>query len=179
MIYWLIVLGIVVCIAASLIITTLRVTIPPMPSSPALRFLMISLLKKYHQEGPILELGSGWGGLSRIAARAYPHQEVTGIEISLIPFIFSWIVTKIFNVKNLKYKRNNIFRLTLEPGAAYLCYLSSGCMEKLPHRFKGEQGKGTVVISAVFALPGRTPLEIKEVNDLYRSKVYVYRLGDD
>ena len=176
MIYWLIILGIVLFIAASLIITTLRVTIPPMPSSRAVRWLVIAFLKKYHYEGSIVELGAGWGGLSRKAARALPHLPVTGIEISLLPFVFSWITQKVSGLKNLKHKKSDIFRIPFEPGAAYLCYLSPACMDQLEEQLTREESQGILVVSAVFALPGRIPLEVKEVNDLYRSRVYVYLL---
>ncbi len=52
----------------------------------------------------IYELGSGWGGLSRHIAREHPDISVTGIERSLIPYLFSRLMLAVRRLPNLRFR---------------------------------------------------------------------------
>ena len=48
--------------------STLRTATPPLPTSPSVRKTLLAMLPS-QVDGPVYELGSGWGGLARTLAR--------------------------------------------------------------------------------------------------------------
>ena len=126
-------------------------------------------------EGPIYELGSGWGHLLWLLAKRYPKASIIGIESSFIPYLFSRLLFSIFPKKNLVIKKVNFYKTNLSDASLVVCYLYPGAMTKLKKKFKTELKPGTFVISNTFAIPNWKPEKEIVLDDLYSSKIYLYR----
>lgn len=162
-------------ILLSIVIWSYRLGITPTPtSSKAKRCLLKALPDKL--EGKILELGSGWGTLAVPLAKTYKNCSVIGYEISPLPFFVSWVRVRFSGVSNLKLLRQDFFKVDMSDASLIVCYLYPGAMRKLKEKFEKELKPGTYVISNTFAIPGWQPISVHEVNDLYRTKIYVYRI---
>lgn len=120
-------------------------------------------------EGTVYELGSGWGGLLKILQDKYPSNKVIGYELSLFPWIVSFLRTRVAF-------RKDFFKADLTDAGLIVCYLYPKQMRKLYEKFKKEVKPGTLVVSNTFSIPGLTPLKVETLDDLYQTKIYLYQL---
>nr|NGX50328.1 hypothetical protein [Chlamydiota bacterium] len=75
-----------------------------------------------------------------------------------------------------KIMRQNFFKCSLHNADLVVCYLFPKGMTQLKSKFERELKPGTVVVSNTFAIPGWTPIETIEVDDIHRSKIYLYQV---
>jgi len=167
------------CLAAfafiSIVIWTLRNGISPMPTSPVVKRVLLSNLPDV-EKGKVVEIGAGWGGLAFSLAKTLPRCEVVGYENSPVPYYFSLVHHLLHPMKNLKFFHSDFFEVSLEDADLVVCYLFPEAMRKLKGKFERELKEGTWVVSNTFAIPGWKPIDTLDVNDLYNTKVYVYRI---
>lgn len=147
-----------------------RLGVSPMPTMRGVRREMIALIPE--NTGAIVELGSGWGGLARDAARRFPAQRVTGIEGSFFPYHFSRLMNR---RKNLSFARADFFSTDLSAATTILCYLSNAHMARLEEKFMRELPVGAVIVSSTFPLPHWEPVEMRTLKGLWRTQIYAYR----
>ena len=158
----------------SVVWTTLRVGISPMPSSRRAVSAMINLIPN-DIPGPVLDLGSGLGSLTRAVARHRQELVVTGYELSPLPLLWARLISRLGHSTST-YLRRDFFVEDLTSARIVLCYLYPGAMSRIsetPEMFS----PGTVLISNTFRVPGWTPDEVVELDDLYRTRVYRYIVG--
>jgi precorrin-6B methylase 2 len=175
-----IILLIVVTLAAlSIILRTVQNGIPPMPSSAPVRARMIALLRELRPQGcgTAIELGSGWGMLSIDVSRAIPAATVIGYENSPVPHWFSMAARRISRRENLRLERANIHSVSLREADVVLCYLSPRAMSLLRPKLEAELKPGSLVISNTFAVPAWRPTRVAVMEDMYRTRIYVYVAG--
>lgn len=151
----------------------LRTGVPPMPSGPGARQVMLRLLPATI-DGPIYELGSGWGGLARALARRYPRNPVIGIELSPLPWLFAAAMLRLRPLPNLHFRRADIASTPLGDAGALLCYLMPAAMRRLAHKLEAELRPATPVVSHGFAVPGWQPRATVLNGDTGPSPVYRY-----
>lgn len=161
-------------LALSIVYWSLRNGISPMPTSFKAKRCLFSLLPE-KLDGPIYELGSGWGTLLFPLAERYPHCLAVGIESSPLPYWASKTSLGFKQLSNVQLLRKNFFDVPLNDAGLVVCYLYPGAMKSLKAKFEKELAQGTWVISNTFAVPGWTPVASVDVGDLYRSKIYVYK----
>ncbi len=157
-----------VCLV-SILWSTVRYGIGPLPSSPRSRRAILDLVPD-PAPAVILELGSGWGGLAHSLAERCPGSQVRGYERSVLPFLFSRLLVR---QPKLSFHFEDIHQIELPPGSLLVCYLAPALMNELA---KHPQLQGCQLISHTFALPGHTPVAQRSVDDLYGSPVYLYRV---
>lgn len=168
------VLAITFLISLSLVWTSLRVGITPVPSSKKARQTILSAAD-LAPFGPIIELGSGWGNLALVLAKKYPQRQIIGYEVSLIPWLFSLFLKHLQGADNLTLLKRDFLNTTLPHAALLVCYLYPGGMKKLAKKLREENTDIAMLISNTFALPDTEPEKIFRLNDLYRSPIYIYR----
>ena len=161
----------------SILFWSLRNGISPTPTSArqtetVLRAIPGNLI------GPIYDLGSGWGTLVIAIARHFPELKIVGIENSPIPYITSRILHLFYRQKNVTFIRADFLDCALDDAALVVCYLFPGGMRKLKPKLERLQ-PGTIVISNTFSIYGWTAAQTLQVHDLYRSPVYIYRIGSE
>jgi len=145
-----------------------------MPSSHKAKQAILSLLPDEFQ-GNIYELGSGWGTLLVHLAMKFPDSQVLGFETSPLPYYLSKLRLQGKNNSNVSVVKLDFFSMPLGEADLIVCYLYPGAMSRLKSKFETELKPGTLIVSNTFAIPGWTPEKVIEVNDLYKTKVYLYR----
>ncbi len=166
---------IVLCCLALLSIALHSVSsgITPMPSSGRARRALGVLLAEPPSAARVAELGSGWGGAARQLAAALPQARVEAYETSPLPYLASRFRPR----PNLVLRRQDFFKADLGAYGLIYCYLCPALMVRLKPKLERELKPGTIVISNSFALSGWRPARVVEVDDFYRSRIYVYVLG--
>lgn len=174
--FTLIIIGILIAGVLSIVLNSLRYGISPMPSSAKAVGTIRRLLMNRRPEGMIVDLGSGWGTLTRALAAEFPHCPVTGIERSPVPFWFSLMSSRIMRLRNCRIIRKDFFEWPLKNADVIVCYLSTPLMSRLKLKLEREVSPGTLVISNTFAIAGWEPVETTTLDDLYRTRIYLYRI---
>lgn len=167
----------VVLCALSLVWTTVRSGMSPMPSSRAARAAMLEALQDTH--GAIADLGSGWGHLALAAARRYPDRQVVGYELSWLPWLVSVLSARILRLHNVRLLRTDGFRALVEsdpwPVDTVICYLHGQGMRRLRSVLDAASEAPRWIISNNFALPEAVPEHQWRLRDFHQSPVYRYR----
>ena len=166
------VLGLVAVACGSVLWAAVRLGIGPVPTSRAVRTVMLELVPA-DTTGTVYELGSGWGGLARALAKRCPRATVIGVEASWVPWAVSRLVQRLSPLPNLRLERGDFFVEPLHEADVLVCYLFRGGMQALSERVKLKPG--AVLVSSTFALPGREAADTVRAKDLYASPVYRYR----
>lgn len=159
----------------SIVWSTLRLGISPMPTSGKVKREVLVLLSK-ELEGEVHELGAGWGTLAWAAAARCPRARVIAWEASLVPYLFCRLRRLVQPRPNLSLCFGDFYRADLSRAKVVICYLWTGAMTRLGPKFDSELSKGATVISHTFAWRGRSAEQTRITADLYRTPVYRYRL---
>ncbi len=184
-VFEIILLVITALIGVSIVYSTLTLGISPMPSSKRARQAMMELSDGLDYEsntktgvgkgiGQILELGSGWGGLLISLAKKYPQREIVGFELSIMPWFTTVMLTKLLGLKNIKVYRQNFLKADFSNASVIFCYLFPGGMKALEDKFNRQDAWPVHLISNNFSLPSCQPIKVIEIDDLYKSPVYLY-----
>jgi hypothetical protein len=161
---------------ASIVWSTLKVGISPMPSSHKARHAMFQLVEET-EGGSIYDLGSGWGHLVIRLAKQYPKREIVAYELSLLPWCITLLFKKLLGLSNLTVHRENFLNADLSGASVLLCYLHSPTMTAIKKKLDREANEDLYLISHNFALPSESAIKVIPVDDFYKSPVYLYRLN--
>ena len=165
--------------AVSVVWTTLRTGSPPMPSSASVRRAIVAAIQTETEGGgaEILDIGSGWGGLARRLAIAFPGARVIGLDLALLPHFIAQIASKIIGPSNLSFRRGDARSAELRNVDVVTLYLSGPTLLSIWPEVENGLTPGTLVVSAAFALPGRDALRIETAGDWLSTPIYIYRDG--
>ena len=167
-----------VATVCSIIFHTFKNGISPMPSSWKAGKAAAELLAGEMETGSIAELGSGWGTMLSGLTLRLPRCTITGYENSPVPFLFSRLLLYAMRRTQVRIFFRSFYDTPLGSHDAVICYLYPGAMEKLRPKFEQELMEGSIVISNTFAVPGWVPEKTVILNDLYRTPLYLYRVGN-
>ena len=161
---------VVLCIVSmlSIVWSTLRYGISPMPSNRKASRAMLSLIPKGHGH-PFIDLGSGWGQFAYQLAKQHPDTIVIGYERSLLPYFFSLLI---YRRPNLSFRFKDFTKEELPQNAVFFCYLYPKGMDKLGKQIKKIPFE---LISNTFALTGYTPISTRSIQDLNNGTAYYYQ----
>ena len=159
--------------ALSIVVSTLRTGISPMPTPARVRRELLALLPP-DTTGTVLELGAGWGHLAFAIADRCPQARVIAYELSFLPFQFMRLRQRLSPRANLELRPEDLFSASFQDAAVVVCYLFPGAMARLGPRFADELPEGARILSHTFALRGWTPARTVRLGDLYRTPVYLY-----
>jgi hypothetical protein len=147
-----------------------------MPSSRGLRTAVLDALSAVPAGSTVVDIGSGWGGLTRRVAGARPDLSVVGFERSVVPYLWSILVSRVARHDNLSVMFSDFREVGPRSGTCYLTYLSPDGMKWVRSLFEAELPRDVRLVSCVFAVRGWTPERTLRAPDLHRSRVFVYRL---
>ena len=128
--------------------------------------------------GTIIDLGSGWGNFVIPIAKRYPQRQIVGYEISLLPYFTSTLIKHILGLKNLTLYRQNFLKANLSTASVLVCYLFPETMDKIKNKLLLEKPGVEFLISNNFALPSHQFDKVIQLNDFYKSPVYLYKLSN-
>jgi hypothetical protein len=163
----------VLLVALSIVWSTLQTGISPMMSSSKACQAMTSSIST-PANGPLIDLGSGWGTLVIALARKHPHHQVIGYELSLFPWLVSVIRKYSLRLNNLTLYRKDFKKADLSNASILFCYLFPGGMLSLHEKIKHELLKEITIVSNTFALPLCQPAKTFRLKDFYQTPIYVY-----
>ncbi len=163
----------------SILVTTVRTGVPPMPTNRAVKETMVAMLPPDTAPRVIYDLGSGWGTLAVTLADRYPEARVIGIELSPIPYAFSRLRQRIRPRPNLDLHWGDFLKRDLSDADLMVCYLMLQVMDRLQDKLDRELAPGTLVLSNAFAFRGWKAEEIRVVETAMSAWVYRYRIGTD
>ncbi|MEH6471216.1 MAG: hypothetical protein V7752_08200 [Halopseudomonas sp.] len=169
----LILLVFVLLTVLSIVWTTLQTGISPMMSSGKACQAMLASIDR-PADGPLIDLGSGWGTLVIALARKYPRQQVIGYELSWFPWLVSIVRKYSLRLDNLTLYRKDFNNAELSNASILFCYLFPGGMVALHKKLKSELLNKILIVSNTFALPSCQPTKVIRLNDFYRTPIYVY-----
>lgn len=170
-------LGLLVLVAsgASLIASTLRLGISPMPTSRKAREAMLGLIPP-DTRGVVHELGAGWGGLALALSRHCREARVVAWERSPVPWAVARLRARLAGLENLEVRYADFLGADLSGASVLVCYLFTGGMAALDEKLRRElPGAAVGVVTNTFLLRGWTPEATVTVDDLHRSTVARYR----
>jgi len=157
----------------SIVWTTLQTGISPMMSSGKACQAMLASIDR-PANGPLIDLGSGWGTLVIALARKYPRQQVIGYELSWFPWLVSIILKYSLRLNNLTLYRKDFKKAELSNASILFCYLFPGGMVALHEKLKRELSNEILIVSNTFALPSCQPTKVIRLKDIYQTPIYVY-----
>jgi len=157
---------ILICI----VYTSVKIGIAPMPSSfkSAHKMNEISLSVG---KNSVLDLGSGFGFLALYFAWKNPQVKIIGYETSFFPWAFSICLKYVFNCKNLYFYKENYLDIDIPVDCLIICFLFPKGMDLLEVKLKSLENR---VISNTFSFKEKEPLQIYVLDDLYKTKIYLY-----
>lgn len=164
----------VLVVAASILWSTLRTGMPPMPSLGRAPRAMLEMVET-PPDGAIVDMGSGWGTLAVRFARRFPETPVVGYEVSLFPWLVSVLLVRLMRLDNLRFYRRDFRKADLDGVTVLLCFLMPEGMQAVQQRLARDPGSVRWVISHCFALRGCEPEAVRELPDLYATPIYRYR----
>jgi hypothetical protein len=166
----------ILLISLLIVISTLQTGISPMPSSRKALTTLQALIEETHSPN-LIDMGSGWGNVVIRLAKQYPKRQVYGYELSIIPWLVSLLLKKLYRLENLTLYRESFLDARLPNKTTMICYLCPELMDKLAKKLSKENHVGSYLISNTFALPSNTPIKQLKSSDFFRSPVYLYDLG--
>jgi len=167
----LLLLIILLIIILSIVITSLKVGISPMPSNKKVSKEIVNLLEK-DSNNTIIELGSGFGNLAIFLASSFPNKQIIAYEISFFPYLISKLLTKVLKIKNLKIYRKNFLKEDIK-NATLVCYLFPEGMQKLEDKLF-DDSINTQIISSTFAFRHIKERKVIQTQDILKTPIYVY-----
>ena len=160
------------------LIYTIKTGISPVPTTPRVRDRMLAMIPPERlagiERGRLFDLGSGWGTLAFALAKRFPEAQVTGYELSPLPWAVSRVLHLLLRRPNLSLRRKDFMAVPLNEASLVLCYLYPGGMTRLQPKLAAELPSGALVVSNTFALPDWQPADMARADDLYDSPVYLY-----
>ncbi len=182
MIVWY-VLAIILVLVGLTEYSTFRTKVPTVASFRPSRRKIIEKLTTVHagylgtSPYTIVDLGSGNGQLASQIACALPTTQVTGVEISIVPWTISSLRQKFFGPQNLKFRRESFWPFDVSQTDAVVAYLNGDVIGGVSEKLRKELKPNALVITNEIPLTGDwQPIEIIETGFM-RMKVYVYRQG--
>ena len=163
----------------SILYSTLRTSVPPMPSSGRSRRALLACLSDTVPDEPaitLVDLGSGWGSLVIPMAKRFPQHRIEGYELSWLPWLCSRLLKAVWRLDNLTLYRCDFNQVDLQHAQVLVCYLNPTQMVCLSQRFTAPHGPVGTLFSVGFALPGARAERTVRVNELYNTPIYEYRL---
>lgn len=157
----------------SIVWSTLRLGISPMPTSGAVKREVLAIIPST-LEGEVHELGAGWGTLAVALAAHCPRARIIAWEASLFPWAFCWLRLRLQPRANLDLRRADFMGADFRGARLVMAYLWTGAMRRLAVKFEAELSAGAEVVTHTFAWPGRRPDEVHRAKDLYQTPVYRY-----
>ena len=148
---------------------SVKIGISPTPSSKRVALEICEVVKR-SDKTKIVDLGSGWGGLALTLAMKNPHKEVLGVELSPIPYYYSIILKRFMRIENLNFIRADFTDVKFNGDELLVCYLFPRGMEGVKKILQ----KNHTLISQTFALREVKPTKQWQVDNLFRTPIFIY-----
>lgn len=162
-----------------------KLGVPTITSFPEARKKIAALLgKHFESSGPespctIIDLGSGKGQLCRRIAREMPNAHVIGIELSPLPWIWSFVTQRLLGPANVEFKRRDLWTYDSSPADAVVLFLTGKeFLARVGEKLRRELKPGALIIANDEPLGfGWEPIEVIDNlrAGIFHSRIFIYR----
>lgn len=127
-------------------------------TSPSVRAVLVNIIKLRNlQKGIFYDLGSAKGEFATKLAKVLPGLKITGVDNNMFRVLFSRL-RGIF-LKNLIFKKGNIFQANFSSADITYIYLPQELMPNLEIKLQKELKPGALVISNSVSFPSWQPIQ--------------------
>lgn len=164
-------------ITLSLYWTTFKTQVPFYPSRPAVWQALQPLITQTRQPQQalrVIDIGSGLGDLSMYLAKANKQDRVEGIEIAPLPWLISWLRSRLLR-SSARFKLGNYQQLNFAEYDLVFAYLSPAAMPQLWQKATQQMRSGSVLVSLEFDIPSAPATRIIHTG-ASSPKLYVWRM---
>ncbi len=158
------------------ILDSLRLKITPTPSSKKVRQKILEILPK-GVDGPIYELGSGFGQMTLDLAKHFSGHPIKSYERATVPYLVQRLLLFFYRPQNAKLLFEDFMKKDSSDAGLIFCYLYREIMPRLALKIEKSTTKKVWVISHTFAIENWTPVKIIYANDLYHTPIYLYQIN--
>lgn len=120
----------------------------------------------------LVDLGCGFGGPLARVARLRPDVRLVGVESAPL----NWLLAKLRLGGRARVRLADLWSTSLADADVVYAYLSPAAMPRLWLKATSEMRPGSLLVSNSFTVPGATPDEIVELDDLSRARLLVWRM---
>ncbi|MDN3505258.1 MAG: hypothetical protein P0S95_06770 [Rhabdochlamydiaceae bacterium] len=168
-----IVLIIAVLAAFSIIYFTFKNGISPMPSS---KKVCAEIAKLVSEEKVVHELGSGFGHLAFAIAKANLNCKVIAYENSFIPFFYTYLVSHMLRLKNIKVILGDFWKLDFSQFECVVAYQYIEGVQRLYLKMESETNNGLKFITNTFSVHKTKCNKKVYINDISNSVLFCYKV---
>lgn len=162
----------VVLVCGAVVVDTLRVGAPPMPSSGPARQALVELLP----DTPGLscwELGAGAGGLAAAVARARPSWTIVAWEAGLVAFAVLRLRLALFGPPNVEARFGSFLDAPAGGPDVLTAYLLGPQMRAV-EAWLAPRHRPWTLVSVHFSLRGHAPVRSLRARDGHHTPVFRY-----
>jgi hypothetical protein len=109
-------------------------------------------------------------------AKVRPDGSYVGVEAAPLPFLWSWLRIRLGGSRNIRVNWGNLWDCDLSQYDVVFAYLSPVPMKDLWQKARAEMRPGTLFISSTFAVPGQSPHESVQLDDLHNSTLHIWHM---
>ena len=143
----------------------------PYVATPLRLLPKISETLKIRSDSIVYDLGCGDGRLLFYCAKHFPSAKFVGIERNMLLVLFARIRQRILGLKNISFRRENIFNANFSDATIIYAFLLTAVMDRLfaddsTHRAAPAANNSLHhirLVSRAFKISGRTPIETIEL----------------
>ena len=103
----------------------------------------------------------------------YPQHQVQGVELSWLPWLFSWLRVRLSNKRGARFLRVDYANLDFAQFDVVFAYLSPAAMPALWHKARTEMCAGSILLSNEFAVPEH-PADLIIQTEQMRTPLYAW-----
>lgn len=135
------------------------------PFVPTDKKIIDSILRraKLKKNQLFIEFGSGDGRVVRMAVEKYGVRGL-GIELNPLLVIYSRLLARRQNLKNIKFQTGDFFKADTKPADVVFLFLLPKTLVKLKKRLEDNCKKGVLVISHGFKIDGFDKYLVERIN---------------
>ncbi|MFO0705149.1 MAG: class I SAM-dependent methyltransferase [Candidatus Andersenbacteria bacterium] len=160
----------------TIVIAYVRTGVPTVVSAKAAQEIAATVLAQ-HNARVIYELGSGKGDFALRLADHLPNARVRGIELSLMPYLFSQIWRRLHRAgSRVRFFLGDFRQVSLGDADAVMLYLMLHMNRKLAPKLIREMRPGSLVISISFSIADWEPVEVRKADNWGKTRVLIYRM---
>jgi hypothetical protein len=93
-----------------------------------------------------------------------------------LPYIWSWLRIRVGGYRQCQVCWGDFWDCNLAGFDVVYAYLSPAPMERLWRKAQTEMKPGAIFISSTFSVPGQSPTQTIQIDDLHRSTLLIWRM---
>jgi SAM-dependent methyltransferase len=124
----------------------------------------------------VLDIGSGTGAFVQALAALRPDDHITGIESAPAPFAISWLRAR--GQTHVVVRCGDFLAASWAEYDLVYAFLSPAPMARVWEKASREMKPGSLLVSNSFAIPGREPDRVIDVEDRRHTRLLMFRIAD-